>query len=267
MASKKADASTEVVEIQPIILNTMTFRLLGLTPLIMHKQSQKMKRELLLPSRKNKAALQQTEKHNPYEEFRASAYISSMRGDKSYLHFPGGAFKRAISECAVDIPGAAKAQIGRLVSINSTSIDIYGLPYLHFMMARLGGQNKTPDPRFRCALKEWACEITLNFVASILTPASLANLVSAAGVIRGVGDGRVEKGALDFGQFRIVADDDEHWHRIVAEQGFEAQKGMIESPVAYDEEAEEMLDFYDAESARRKSVPAIAIKTKVKEGA
>ena len=90
---------------------------------------------------------------------------------------------------------------------------------------------KTPDTRFRVCLPHWATQITVNFVASIISPQSLANLVNAAGMIRGVGDYRVDKGAGDFGQFRIVADDDEEWQRITEEGGAAIQRERMADPV------------------------------------
>jgi len=261
VAKAKAKTETvETVEIQPLTIRTMTFHLLGTTPLIMNRQSEKARRQLLLPPRKlNKAAQEQTQKHDPYEEFRGSAYISSVPNARSYLHMPGGAFKRAIAEAAIDIPGAAKAQIGRLVSLASTQIDIWGLPYLRFDMVRQAGMSKTPDTRFRACLPEWACQISLNFVATIISPQSLANLVDAAGMIRAVGDYRVEKGAGDYGQFRIVPENDPDWQRIVETQGREPQRQAIAEPVPFDGETAEILEWFDAEIERRTVLPRVSV--------
>ena len=266
MTMKKADVIQQV-DIQPLVITQMSFRLVGTTPLIMNRQSEKMKHELMLPAKKlNRAAREQVEKHNPYEEYQAAAYVSALPSAKSFLHMPGGAFKRAITEAAIDIPGAAKAVIGRLVSLASTTIDVYGKPYVHFAMVRQGGMTKTPDTRFRCVLPEWACEIKINFVSNIITATSIANLVNGAGIIRGIGDGRVEKGALDFGQFVAVPEDDEEWHRIVNEQGRAVQKAAWETPVPYDRECADMLEWYDAEIIRRRSLANIPAPSRRRKG-
>lgn len=258
---KKPEKVTDLTEIVPLQTQTMTLKILGRTPLIMHRQSEKARRQLLLPPRPtNKAQRAQTLKHDPYEEFRGSAYVSTHRGMRTHLHMPGGCFKRAIAEAAIDIPGAAKAQIGRLVSLTQTAVDIWGVPYMRFDMVRQGGATKTPDTRFRCCLPEWATEITVQFVSTIISPQSLANLINASGMIRGVGDFRVEKGAGDYGQFHIVRDDDADWQRIVEEGGTEIQKRRMADPVPLDQECADLLQWFDQELERRQAMPVTAAK-------
>lgn len=258
MPLKRNDTDMHV-EIMEIETRTITFNILGKTPLILNRQSEKAKRQLMMPSLpQNKAQRTQTLKHNPYEEFRASPYISRRDPESpTWLHLPGGMFKKCIAQAALDIPGASKAQIGRLVSLGSTVIHLWGIPYMKADMVRQAGISKTPDVRFRACLPAWATTVTYTYIPSIISPVSLANLVSAAGVICAIGDYRVEKGAGDFGQFCIVPEGDPEWREIVENCGREVQKTAWEHPQFYDDDTRDLVEWFDAELERRRRTPDI----------
>ena len=56
------------------------------------------------------------------------------------------------------------------------------------------------------------------------------------GLICGIGDFRQEKGAGNFGQFRVANEGDPQFARIKAEGGREAQDDALEAAEPYDEE-------------------------------
>lgn len=262
MPTPKKKTETEInVEIAAIETRDITFKLVGRTPLIFNRQSEKAKRQLLLPPLpKNKAQKTQTLKHEPYEEFRASPYLN--RNDAkapTWLHLPNGMLKKCIAQAAIDIPGSSKAQIGRLVSTGQESIYVWGIPYMRADMVRQAGMSKTPDVRFRACLPEWATQVTYTYLPAIISPGSIANLLNAAGIICGIGDYRVEKGAGDYGQFRIVPDDSEDWHRIVSTGGRAEQIAAMDMPMFYDEDTRELVEWFDAEIDQRRRTPEIAL--------
>src|SRR3954452_251551 len=101
------------VSVSEIRTGELTFCVLGTTPIVLNRLSEKAKRELLLPKRKtNRAGLEQTLKHDPLEEYRQSIYPNKAPGAPTRILLHGGAFKRAIADAALDMPGAAKATIG-----------------------------------------------------------------------------------------------------------------------------------------------------------
>jgi hypothetical protein len=254
MAVKKSDVTIDVMELN---MGTITFRIRGTTPLIFNRMSQKGIQDLVLPPRKkNQAEKASTLKHNPLEEFRASPYMNRDPDRPALFHLPAGMFKGALSSAAKDIPGATKAQIGRLCSVTSTQIDAYGVPMIKADVVRMADINRTPDVRFRCVLPEWACEVTIRHVRNLVSANAIANLLAAAGVIIGVGDYRSEKGKGDFGQFALVDADDADWHRIVEEQGRSAQIQAMDNPSYYDEETREICQWFFEEVERRGNLPA-----------
>ncbi len=76
MAAPKKDEE-RVIDIIKVTRGECRFAVLGTSPLILNRMSEKAKRTLLLPGgRKTAAEKQSTAKHDPYAEFHASGYRS-----------------------------------------------------------------------------------------------------------------------------------------------------------------------------------------------
>lgn len=251
----KKEERVRVLDMQP---RALICRLLGTTPLIFNRQSEKARRGLLYPSPKKSSGEKATTlKHDPLEEFRSSPYMNSDPEETALFHFPSGAFKKAIASAATDIPGIARAQVNRLCAITSTQINVYGKPFMKADMVRQAGMTRTPDVRFRCCLKEWACAIEVRFMGAIISGEDLQMMVAAAGMTIGIGDYRVEKGAGDFGQFSLADDTDEKWLRIVRDQGRDVQIAAMEYPTYYDQETTDLVEWFYDEVARRRNTPRV----------
>jgi hypothetical protein len=159
--------------------------------------------------------------------------------------------RTAMATAALDMPGAKKTQIGRLVTVDWDAMPVYGLPKVFMAVTRSADMNKTPDVRTRAIVPEWACRLSIRFQKPIMREQSLANLLAAAGRLAGVGDWRQEKGSGSYGAFKLVSADDKDWLRIVKTQGRAAQKDALDNPVAYNDETSEMLAWFDVELKRR----------------
>lgn len=252
MAAKKNE-EVKYIDVPSVAMATRTVCLLGTSPLLFHCLSEKARQELLLPApAKNRAARAAALKHNPYEEYRNSVYTTSVAGAPTRLILPGGAFRKAIASAALDVPGCSKTQIGRLVRVVEYDVHIYGVPRLSCMIVRMADIKRTPDVRTRAMLKFWACELSIRYADPPLKASSLVSLLSAAGELIGVGDGRNEKGSsLSCGCFQIVSGDDQRYKKIVASGGIEAQDEALANPVPSDPETEKLLEWFDGELGRR----------------
>ena len=248
MASKKAPASTEL-DILRINQGRLTCYIRGTTPLIYNAMSEKVRRGLLLPRKLTVAERAARPKHVPIDEYRSSVY--THRAPETLLAFPSVALKRALASAAIDIGGAKRTQVDRLVWAVGERVPIWGAPMLRMDVVRSADQNKTPDIRTRAILPEWACKLTLAFVKPTINETVVGNLLSAAGLIRGIGDFRQEKGAGNYGQFELVADDDPEWQRIAKEGGRQAQEAAIATPLCYDDETQGLYDWAVSEISRR----------------
>lgn len=251
MATAKASASKEIDVIR-VTHNEVTFCVLGTSPLILNRMSEKAKHELLLPRKKSKAERESTLKHNPYAEFRASAYRSGDPKTPTLLLAPGNCFKAAIRGAALDMPGSAsKAQIGRLCYVVGEYLPIFGVPKLFMSVVRSADMNKTPDIRTRVIVPEWAAIVKVRYVSPNLKEGAVANLFAGAGITQGVGDWRTEKGKGDYGQFALVAKDDEDFVRIMKNGHRKAQEAALREPTPYDAETAELLSWFNTETTKR----------------
>ncbi len=247
----KGEKQTEVSILQ-IEQGRIDFCILGTSPLIMNRMSEKVKRELLAPKgKKNAAEKASTMKHDPLAEFRASPYTMADPKAPTLLAVLPTAFKRAMGTAALDMPGANRTQIGRLVTVNWDMQPVYGRPFVFMAVTRSADMNKTPDVRTRAILPEWACRLSVSFTKPMLREQSIMNLLAAAGLQSGVGDWRQEKGSGSYGAFKIVSPDDADFKRIVKTQARAAQEEAMANPEPYDAETGEMLAWFDVELKRR----------------
>jgi hypothetical protein len=250
MASKKSEGVE--ISVMEVSRGTIEFCLLGNSPLICNAMSAKAKQQLLLPpTKKNAAEKAGTLKHSPMDEFRASMYMARDPASLTRIIAKATAFKGALMSAAIDIPGAAKAQIGRLAYVEGDEIPIFGVPQLLMSVTRSADMNKTPDVRTRAILPKWACRISVQYTKPILKEPAIVNLLAAAGITQGVGDWRVQKGSGNYGQFSLVGPDDKEFVRIIKEGGKAAQDKAIANPVCYDSETEELLSWFNVETKRR----------------
>jgi hypothetical protein len=251
MAKQKA-ASNESIDIVQIEKATMDFFILGTSPLIMNRMSQKVWHELLAPKgKKNAAEKASTLKHDPLQEFRDSPYRMADPDAPTLLGILPTAFKRAMGTAALDLPGTQKTQILRLIYVHGEMTPVFGIPKVFMAITRSADIKKTPDVRTRAILPEWACKISISFTKPLLRDQAIANLLGAAGVNSGVGDWRQEKGSGSYGAFAVVGPDHPDFQRIVSTQGRQAQAEALDNPVAHDDETSEMLAWFDVEIKRR----------------
>ena len=189
----KSDA--EEVKLAGLAVDHITLRLVGLSPLIVHKWSEKAKKQML--DKQMKVASQGKAAKDPEQDYRESLYI---RDDGSY-GFPAVAFKaaavRAGTYCdmkMVFLRGAFHVE-GDLVRIE-------GEPEPREDMVRVG--MGTADIRYRPQFPKWATELDITYNSRALTVGQLVNLFEIAGFAVGVGEWRPEKDG-QFGRFRVEA--------------------------------------------------------------
>lgn len=246
-----AKKSTGPIEISPIRTRSVTVAIRGNRPLILNRMTEKARQELLLPAKKSAATRRSTLKHDVFEEFRSSPYIINDDEAPTLLAFPASAFKAAMVTAAGRVPGGVKAEIRELVWVDGDLVPIYGVPQLLMSVTRSAGINRTPDIRTRAIVPDWATIIRITFTDGLITESSIINLLSAAGMISGMGDWRPQKGSGTFGQFELVNEDDEDLMSIVAAGGRAAQQAAMDDPEPYDSETEELLSWFSAEIRSR----------------
>lgn len=254
MATKAAAAPAAGTEIQIMELKTgrVDMCILGTTPLILNRMSQKVWQELLAPKgRKTTIEKASSLKHDPIQEFRNSPYIMQDPNSSTLFGVMASGFKKAMGTAALEIPGAKKAQIGRLVYVPGQYVEVFGLPQIFMSITRSADMNKTPDVRTRAILPKWACRISIEFVKPALREQAMWNLMAAAGIVSGIGDWRQEKGSGNFGSFRVCDPEDPQFLEIIDTMGRATQAEAYNNPQPYDDETSEILAWYEPEMKKR----------------
>lgn len=252
MAKKETSERIEIVELRK---GVVCFCVLGVTPLICEAMSFKAKQELVLPRlKKTKAQKKTTLKHVPLQEFRDSLYYMPQEDAPTLVAANAMWFKAAMSSAAIDVPGATKAELGRLSYVKGDLLPLYGAPKLKADIVRCQDMARTPDIHFRAALQEWACFLSVEFVTPQLNERAITNLMAWAGTIRGVGGWRQQKGSGSYGQFKLVNLDDPDFRRIVETQDRAVQVQCLEEGLPYDLETRRLLEYFNEEAGSRELV-------------
>lgn len=249
--AKGATATVESIEVLEVRRGKVEVCILGTSPIILNRMSQKAREVLLLPrGPKSAAEKKSTLKHNPPEEFRASAHTTAEPGPTRLL-IPGAMVKGAIRSVALDMPGASKAEIGRQVFVENEWLHLYGVPEMFMAVTRSADMKRTPDIRTRAIVPRWACRASITFVVPLLTAKVVMNLLAAAGIMRGLGDWRPEKGSGSYGQFELVSADHKDFLDILKNGGRQPQDQALADPACYDAQTAELLSFFVSEAERR----------------
>jgi hypothetical protein len=260
MKQKQKD---DVIYVTQIERSAVRVVLVGTTPMVCNRQSEKTKHDLLFPKgKKSSAEKAGSLKHDPLAEFRSSPHTFADNEALTLISIPAAAPKRALASAALDMPGARKAQIGRLAWIPGEYLPVFGVPKIFLAGVRNSDMNHTPDIRSRAIIPAWALRLTVEFASPILNPTTILNLMSAAGIYIGLGDGRNEKGALSYGQFEVLSEADAAKDSRCVEifkQGRSVQVAAMANPVAYNAETEELLSWFEVTLKQRgKSLAASA---------
>ncbi len=251
MATKENDGP---IVIESLRTGTAIVGLIGESAYVSNRMSAKVKQSLLSPEdpglkRRTASERAQGTKHDPLAEYQGAIH-RMPEGSEPLLAIPAVQVKRALAAVAKDVPGANKAQLGRLVWLPGELLPLFGLPQLHMAVVRMADMSHTPDIRTRAAVRTWATIVEIRYVMPLLTESGILNLLAAAGQIIGVGDGRQEKGVFSFGQFEVVSVDDPRLKAIVTRGNRAAQEKAMASPTFYDDESLQLYESWAPAMAR-----------------
>lgn len=196
-----ATKNTATAELHKIRVEQAEVKIKGLSPLIMHRWSEKARKEMLDKQMKKTV---KKEPKSPEEQYEASVY----KLDNGEPGFPADAFKKAM------IRGAK--QLGLTMTDARTSFFIHGeyctrddrelVPITGELqpredMVRLNGA--TSDIRFRGQVVNWEATLKVSYNASVTSFDQIVNMLQAAGYGVGVGEWRPERDGT-FGRFEVV---------------------------------------------------------------
>lgn len=193
-----AVAQDTPISIPKIDVRQMEITLIGDSPLICHRWSEKAKKEMLDKQMKKAKTAKQAK--DPEADYKASLY---PMGDG--FGFPCVAFKSAAVGACRFSDGMKMTEARGAFHVVGELAKIEGAPSMREDMVRVG--MGTADIRFRGEFKEWKTTLLVSFNASAISPEQIVNLFNLAGFGVGVGEWRPEKDG-SYGRFRVATDDD-----------------------------------------------------------
>lgn len=197
MASEDAQ-----VQIDRIAAERILVPIVGTSPLIVNRFSEKAKRQMLdnMQGRKNPK-----EPKDPDAEYQAAFY--RFKDEDGTYGFPCIAFKAATVGGARFYSGVTMTALkqylffqGEVGTDGQKLVRIDGEPVMREDVVKVG-RNGT-DLRYRPEFSEWKTTLEVVYVTSALTRSSVLSLIDAGGMGVGVGEWRPEKDG-DFGTYRI----------------------------------------------------------------
>lgn len=191
------------IEIDRIAAETLSVPILGTSPLIVHRFSEKAKRQMLDNMQGRKSP---KEPKDPEAEYQAAFY----RFADGFTGFPVIAFK------AATVGGARFYQSVTMTALKQFIFFRGELGVDGQALARIEGEAHMredvvrvnrggTDLRYRPEYPKWRTALTVTYVTSALTRNSVLSLIDAGGMGVGVGEWRPEKDG-DFGTYRIDPD-------------------------------------------------------------
>lgn len=195
-------AADAQVSISRIDTETLRVPIVGTAPLIVHKFSEKSKRQMLDAMQGRKTPKQAKD---PEAEYEAAFY----RHDDGGYGFPVIAFKAAtVSGARFYGKSISMTALRQFVFFDAefSKTDgqklarIGGIPHMREDVTRVGMGGT--DLRYRPEFTEWSTAVEITYVRSMLTRESVLSLIEAGGMGVGVGEWRPEKRG-DFGTFQI----------------------------------------------------------------
>lgn len=188
------------VEVKDFVIREVKIPVIGISPLIVHKWSEKAMRQIQ-DKQAGKAKNKKHEIRNPEEDYEQAKHKSQQGWDG----FPAAGFKAAM------IRGAK--MIGMIMKDTQTSffikaddeitqlVKINGESQMRTDMVRVG--MGSADIRYRPEYLEWSALLTIEFNEGVVSLDQIFQLVKAAGYGCGIGEMRPEKGKFNFGRFKL----------------------------------------------------------------
>lgn len=208
------DEGLPQIKLRKLDVVKFTVKLTGITPLIIHRWSEKAKREMMEQGGPAKPK-RQREKRDPDADYNSARYLLEQpRKDGLTDGIPAVSFKAAIVQAARAFEGVTMTALKQFIYVEGEPpqmlVPIEGKPQIREDMVRVGkGLNKTADLRWRPEYWPWSVSLIVRWPSAVFDLDSIVSLLDAAGQ-GGVGEWRPtapQSMTGIYGQFAIDASD------------------------------------------------------------
>ena len=190
---------TQKIELPRMDIRHMSIRLVGDSPLVCHKWSDKAKKMML--DKQMKKATPKKEAKDPEQDYKDSLYEHPDGG----YGFPAIGFKKAAVDACSHVDGVTKVLARGAFHVVGEMVKIEGEPRPREDMVRIA--MGTADIRYRGEFPDWSCDLEVRYNASVMSAEQVVNLFNTAGFAIGVGEGRPQKN-MSWGMFHVAEGDE-----------------------------------------------------------
>lgn len=193
------------ITLDRIDAETLEVPIIGTSPLIVHRWSDKAKRQMLDAQQGKKKV---KEVRDPQADYETSLYrIAKDDGGEDY-GFPAAAFKAATIGAArfydksVTMTSLKQALFFRGIVTKADPqqlVRIDGEPHMREDVVKVG---QVAALRYRAEFTEWSTTLTITYIKSMLDRNSVLSLLDAGGMGVGVGEWRPQRNG-DYGTYAI----------------------------------------------------------------
>jgi hypothetical protein len=197
----------QAVKLAPLNIGVMEITVVGDSPLIVHKFSEKAKEQML--DKQMKKASPGKEAKDPWRDFVESMYwLDGMPAkptekdvEAGRFGFPAVAFKAAAVTACTSIGDMTKVAARQAFHVESEFVEIISAaPSMREDVCRVG--MGTADLRYRGEFMPWSAKLTVKFNANLMSAEQIINLFETAGFAVGIGEWRPERDG-QFGRFHV----------------------------------------------------------------
>lgn len=214
--AKSKSAEPKQIVIPEIKTPSFLVTVEGDTPLIVHKFSEKQKRQMA-DKQQGKATMKKEAK-DPEAEYQSCFYhippaptgARFRKGEASVARFgfPATGIKKAMVRACSLVEAVPMTVMRMAVFVEAAAKNCDGLvPIIHKEVkrvedtVRLGG--KVADLRYRPYFYDWSMNLKITYNANVITEEQVVNLLNLAGFSVGIGDWRPEKDGNN-GRFHVA---------------------------------------------------------------
>lgn len=197
----------QTISIPPIGVGMMIVTVEGITPLIVHRFSEKAKKQML--DKQTKTARGTREAKNPEQNFRDALYVIPGREDwaeePGKFYFPAGGFKRASVGACRYIEDMSMEEAKGLFFIENQPGPILRFDELVMREDNVSNSGKVADLRHRPEFREWSCDLDVSYNRKAVSVEQLLTMINYGGYHQGIGEWRPSsKKGGDFGRYRVT---------------------------------------------------------------
>lgn len=192
-----------IVGIKPIEIGSMEVKIRGLSPLLVHRWSEKAVREMVdgqaMTKEQKKKAREKPRVRNTDAEYMGSRHVINGKDC-----FPTSGLKMAMCDAGYAL-GIAKSIIRQAVFLvgDYFVIETKNGPTKREDTVRIGPFNKRgADLRYRAEYDNWQARLEIQFRKDMITPDQVVALLQNAGFSVGIGEWRPQKNG-QFGRFTV----------------------------------------------------------------